>query len=109
MSSGSVSGRCRMTVPAIEKMTTRMISTTPVLIELNVFQVLRTADRSDRAMTVRLPQFGGMHVLRQLCECSQIPALQWVERSAQQEQAMEMRHNTHIQPRWLGFHPPAQV
>lgn len=51
MSSGSVMGRWRMTVPAAEKMTTRMINTTPVLIELRVFQVLLTAERNDAAMT----------------------------------------------------------
>jgi len=38
-------------VPAAEKITTNMISTTPVLIELRVFQVLRTADRSEGTMT----------------------------------------------------------
>jgi len=32
-----------MTVPAAEKITTRMIRMTPVLIELNVFQMLRGA------------------------------------------------------------------
>src|SRR5579863_5661078 len=51
MSSGSVMGRCRITVPAAEKMTTRMINTTPVLMELRVCQVLRTAERSDGAIT----------------------------------------------------------
>ena len=47
MSSGSVIGRCRITVPAAEKMTTRMMRTTPVLIELRVCQLLRSAEPSD--------------------------------------------------------------
>ena len=51
MSSDSVIGRCKMTVPAAEKITTRMISTTPVLIELRVFQILRAAEPSEGAMT----------------------------------------------------------
>jgi hypothetical protein len=38
-------------VPAAEKITTRMISTTPVLIELSVFQVLRAAEPIERAIT----------------------------------------------------------
>ena len=51
MSSASVIGRCRMTVPAAEKMTTRIISTTPVLMELSVCQILRDAERSDGAIS----------------------------------------------------------
>src|SRR5579863_1084783 len=50
MSSGSARGRCKMTVPAAEKITTRMISTTPVLIELSVCQISRKALRKLRAI-----------------------------------------------------------
>ena len=46
-----------MTVPAAEKMTIYMISTTPVLIELRVFHVFRTPDRSERAINVRFLMF----------------------------------------------------
>ena len=52
MSSASVIGRCKMTVPAAEKMTTRIIRTTPVLMELSVCQRLRHAERSDIAISV---------------------------------------------------------
>src|SRR5580765_3251224 len=51
MSSGSVVGLCRMIVPAIEKMITRMIRITPVLTELRVCQVLRTAEPREKAIT----------------------------------------------------------
>ena len=44
-------GLCRMTVPAAEKMTTKMIRITPVLMELSVSQIFRNAERSDRAIT----------------------------------------------------------
>src|SRR5262249_39871377 len=51
MSSGSVMGRCKMTVPAAEKITTRMIRITPVLTELSVSQIFRYVQRSDKAIT----------------------------------------------------------
>ena len=51
MSSASVIGRCRITVPAAEKMTTRIISTTPVLMELSVCQILRDTERSGGAIS----------------------------------------------------------
>src|SRR5581483_630994 len=50
MSSGSVIGRCNITVPAAEKITTRIIRMTPVLMELRVCQVLRNTERFDGAI-----------------------------------------------------------
>ena len=52
-SSGSVMGRCRITVPAAEKMTTRIMRMTPVLMELSVCQILRNTERSDGAISLQ--------------------------------------------------------
>src|ERR1017187_3570480 len=51
MSSASVIGRCKMTVPAAEKMTTKIMRITPVLMELSVCQRLRHAERNDRTIS----------------------------------------------------------
>lgn len=52
MSSGSVMGRCRISVPAAETITVMMSRMTPVLIELSVCQTLLSEDREFPAISV---------------------------------------------------------
>src|SRR5215469_3393469 len=51
MSSASLVGRCRITVPAAERITTTFSRITPVLMELIVCQSLRPAERRVVAIT----------------------------------------------------------
>src|SRR5579871_5007602 len=109
MSSGSVMGRCRMTVPAAEKMTTRMMRMTPVLIELRVCQILRLVERSDRAISFS-SSFASVIARSAPTEATvrtsfTFNALLVLAGSAE---VLRMRHNTQGASAWLGIHPLAK-
>src|SRR5215472_826038 len=96
MSSGSVIGRCRITVPAAEKITTRMIRMTPVLMELSVCQVERTTERSDRLIFL---QFLASTSARSAptCEGSYISiAINRLQDLAIFFERSRLSHNTHL-------------
>ena len=100
-----------MTVPAAEKITTDMIRTTPVLMELSVCQVLRQAERSGEAMCFAFPQYsaGVMHVLRQDREEAQPIYNQSIEGRYEWSRILRVSHNTHLFLDLLRFHPAART
>src|SRR5579862_6492519 len=106
MSSGSVMGRCKITVPAAEKMTTRMMRTTPVLMELSVCQIFRDAERSDGAISFSL--------FLACCNARSAPTRERTAKSfVGRELALSrldlcklyLSHNTHLEKLRLRIHP----
>src|SRR5271168_2033828 len=101
-----------MTVPAAEKMTARIISTTPVLTELRVCQILRDVlwkrERSDRAITF-------------LCTCADArsaPTMEFLAslvesalwgRNPESVPPPRMGHNTHLESRAAAISRSRQV
>src|ERR1700727_1703114 len=99
MSSASVIGRCRMTVPAAAKMTHKIIRTTPVLIELRVCQILRGADRSDRAISFLCSLSWSARSSPTERYPSNCCTFNVLEVRSSTEHRLSPRHNTHIQLR----------
>src|SRR5215472_4723293 len=73
MSSASLVGRCRITVPAAEKITTTISRITPVLMELSVCQSLRPAEPRVVAMSLASGK-REMHVPSQSAENHEVLA-----------------------------------
>src|SRR5580700_7230080 len=109
MSSGSVIGRCRMTAPAAEKMTTKIIRTTPVFMELSVCQVLRDAVRSDWAIAFLVLAREECTFHANFWESANHFTFNVLQHVNSFLLLSQLSHNTHLRRRALRFHPLLQA
>src|SRR5450631_417143 len=109
MSSESVMGRCRMTVPAAEKMTTKIIRTTPVLMELSVCQTWRDAERSDRAISFLFLTSCNARSAPTFASFAKSFTISGLTSRTGCVRAGCMSHYTHVPSEAMRIHPTVQV